>query len=298
MSKPTRAVLALLLLAGFAAAQDEGGDPRDAKDPRDVADPRKASDPRGEPQDRFAQLEGKELYDALYAAGEETRLAAALRTDAWQILGYIDSHCEGWLALIESGAAETPEGRAKLADVQAKGRKLAELADRALGDTRFTVYVQNFYSWDTEQRKSFREGQALFRTGARLISEASTPQEALSGLTPLQQSLERSRPLSDTWGQSMALVLMGRVQADNAQTGAALANLDEARRLGRQIRDLSSVWDALAVRYETSLVLRHFDEAKEALQEQFLIARDLDDEKTGAMITRQMVQLEKTMAGG
>jgi len=297
MSKTLRTALALLLLAGLAAPQDTGGDPRDVPDPREAADPRKAADPRGEPQDRFAVLEGKELYDALYEAGEEGRLSVALKTDAWQILGYIDSHCEDWLALIESGAEATEEGRARLASLQTKGRKLAEIADRALGDTRFMTYVQNFYSWDDAQQKSFREGQALYRQGARTISESRTPQEALAAITPLQQSVERSRPLSDTWGQCMALMLMARVQADNGQTGPALANLNEAHRLGREIRDLSSVWDSLALRFETSMVLGHFEEARGALQEQFLIARDLGDEKTGATITRQLVQLEARMHG-
>ncbi len=297
MSKPLRAALAVLLLSGLSAAQQEGKDPRDTEDPRDVEDPRRVPDPRGEPKARFEELEGKELWDALYAAGEEARLAVALRENGWQILGYIDSHCEGWLALVEGGEDSTSGGRAKIAEVQAKGLKLAEVADRALGDTRFMAYVQNFYGWDAGQRKRFREGQALFRQAVKLITESATAQEAMQALTPLQQSLERSRPLSDTWGQSMALVLMGRVQADNDQTTAALANLDEARRLGREIRDLSSVWDALAMRYETCVRLRQYEPAREALQEQFLIARDLGDERTGVHITRQLVELEQVIAG-
>jgi len=321
---PLRAALTALVLAGSVAAQQPypepkpqppmpapaapkpapkpaapakpklpESDPRNVPDPRDVPDPRKSGDPRGTPQDPYGQLEGEALYDALYTAGEDGRLAQVLKEDGWNILGYIDKHCEGWLALLESGADQTPEGKAKLAEMQAKGLKLAALADNAMGDTRFTNYVTNFYSWDTEQRKSFREGQDLFRKGAQLFDEAKTPQEAQYAMTSLQQSLEHSRPLSDTWGQSMTLALMGRVQKANGMTDIAAGTMAQARELGRQIRDLSSVWDALAVQYEIAVARRQYPAARTALQEQYLITVDLKDEQAGMMITQQLVDLDK-----
>lgn len=294
---PTRTLLSLLLLTAVAAAQQTGSDPRDVKDPRDVPDPRDAPDPRGQPQTPFEGLEGRELYEALWKAGDMPRLAQAFKQDGWQILPYIDSHCEGWMALLEQSADQTPDGQRRLAEMQAKGRKLAAVADQALGDTRFAVYVDNFYGWDPEQRRQFREGQKLFGQGAQLASEAETPQQMLNALTSLQQSLERSRPLGDTWGQSMALALIGRIQRENVLKPEARATLAEARRLGREIRDLSSVWDALALLYEMAMLELDHDVAKEALQEQYLIALDMGDEKTGAMITRQLVSLDSLMGG-
>jgi hypothetical protein len=323
---PLRAALTALVLAGSLAAQQPypepkpqpptptpqptapkpkpaqppkpklpASDPRNVPDPRDVPDPRKTSDPRGTPQDPYAQLEGEALYDALYSAGEDGRLAQVLKEDGWNILGYIDKHCEGWMALLENGADQTPEGKAKLAEMQAKGVKLAALADNALGDTRFTNYVSNFYSWDADQRKSFREGQELFRKGSQLAADAKSPQEAQYAMTSLQQSLEHSRPLSDTWGESMTLSLMGRVQKANGMTDIAFGTMAQARELGREIRDLSSVWDALAVQYEIAVARQQYQAARTALQEQYLITVDLKDEAGGAMITRQLVDLEKVM---
>ena len=302
-----RTATLVLLLAGVCAGQQHPGtDPRDVPDPRTVKDPRPTTDPRTatDPRDTGAtatgtgggaQVQGDLLWDSLYASGDEARLATAFKQSGWSILHYVDKHCEGWMSLLEHDAEKSAEGKQKLADMQTKGRKLAAIADRALGDTRFSAYVENFYGWNADQRKSFREGQALYKQGEQIMSEAATPEEQLRALTPLRQSLEHSRPLNDTWGQSMALAAIGRVQELNGQTTEANATMDEARRLGREIRDLSSVWDALAVQYEIAAGDLQYQPAKDALQEQYLIAMDLGDEKTQQLVTRQMVELDKLL---
>jgi hypothetical protein len=265
-------------------------DPRDVKDPRDVGDPRDSSDPRTV-KDPYETLEGKDLYEALYAAGEFGRLKSALHDDGWQVLPYIDSHCEGWLAMLERGAGDSEQGRKELADMQAKGRRLADLADAALGDTRFTVYVSNFYGWTPEQQKSFREGQSLYHDGEKLLSTATSPDEAKRALTPLQQSYERARPLGDTWGQSMALALMSRVQADNGMEKESRETAREAERVGREIRDLGSVWTALSVTFESAVGTREYEPARDSLQNQYLIAKALNDDETADKVLRQLVDL-------
>jgi hypothetical protein len=309
--KPYRAAPLLLVLAALCsgllaapstrAQQPPTPDPRDVKDPREAKDPRTAGDPRGTPLpaggDQFSALEGKALYDALYASGNEGRLAAAFKADGWNILGYIDTHCEGWLALLEQGADQKEEGKQKILEMQTKGRSLAATADRALGDTRFTAYVQNFYGWNAEQRKAFREGQALFKQAEGILAAANSPQEALAAVTPLRQSLERSRPLGDTWGQSMALAVLGRVQEQNDQLPEAQATMGDAVRLGREIRDLDSVWNGLAVQYQAGARARQYDAAKAALQEQYLIALDLQDEKIQQKVQHQLLELDQIFTG-
>lgn len=286
-----RPFVALLLLASLAAAQQAGGDPRDVKDPRDVPDPRNVPDPRGKPQEPPQELVGRELYESLWAAGDELGLAQAFRRDVWRILPYIDGHCEGWLALVEQGAAQKEEGRKAMAEMQAKGRKLAAIADQVLVDSRFSAYVEAFYGWGPEQQASFREGQRLFGEGARLAAEAETPQELDLALTPLRQSLERSRPLSDTWGQSMALALIGRIERETRRYREARTTLEQARRLGREIRDVDAVFDSLGMLYELALLDKDKDAALSALQEQYLIAVDLGDAKLSEKLSRQMVEL-------
>jgi hypothetical protein len=295
---PFRAAQLVLVLAAVCGAQQHPTtDPRDAKDPRDATDPRNSADPRGKPLpaggDQLSALQGKELYDALYATGDENRLAAAFKQDGWNILGYVDKHCEGWLALLEAGEDKKEDGRAKIAAMQAKGRKLAAIADRALGDTRFTTYVENFYGWNADQQKSFREGQALYHQAETIIGEAASAQAMLAAVTPLRQSLERSRPIGDTWGQCMALAALGHVQEQNNQLNEAYATMVDAVRLGREIRDLDSVWEGLGVQYEVSGRNMQYQPAKDALQDQYLIALDLKDEKVQQQVTHKLVELEQ-----
>ena len=270
-------------------------DPRDVPDPRDAKDPRRANDPRdrdAEP-DPFGKLEGRELYEALLAKGETGRLKVEFKADQWELLPYIDSHCEGWLALVENGAAATPEGQQKLDAMQAKGRQLAEWADQVLQDSRFTQYVTNFYGWTPEQQKEFREGQKLFGEGARKAQAARSPEEMMLALTPLQQSLDRARRLGDTWGQSMALTVMANVQSQTGHDQEAFVAAGEAARIGREIRDLSSVWTGLEVTYTRSMATNDFERARDALRQQYLVAVDQGDEESQEGITKQLLLVDK-----
>jgi hypothetical protein len=288
----------LALLTANAGAQLKTSDPRNGVDPRVGEDPRKGDDPRGEPKDPYAQLTGKDLYEAALKAGDDTRLRQAFHDEGWQILSFIDSHCEGWLALKESGALATEDGKKQSDDMQATGRKLAAMADEVLGNTRLVNYVTSFYGWNDEQQKRFREGQKLYKQGATLAHEARTPEEAMNAISPLQQSLGDARALGDTWGQSMALALIGRIQADNKLYPESTATMKEAVKLGREIRDLDSVWAGLAVQYETAIAQQAYEPAHEALQEQYLLAKDLNDTQTEEKIVKQLVELDKAFDRG
>jgi len=289
---------ALALLTAGAVAQVPSSDPRDGEDPRVGEDPRTGEDPRAAEKDPYALLTGKELYDALLKAGEDGKLKQAFHDEGWQILGYIDSRCEGWLALKEGGALATEEGKKQADDMQAEGRRLAAMADLALGDTRLVTYVTNFYGWNDEQQKRFREGQKLYRQAASIAREARSPEEALNALSPLQQSLGHARALGDTWGQTMALTLMGRIQADNKLFTECIATMREAVKLGREIRDIDAVWNGLAVQFETAVLQQQYEPAHDALQEQYLVARQLNDAQTEEKIVKQLVELDKAFDRG
>ncbi len=288
-------------LAASGSAQQppaEGADPRSGEDPRTGTDPRSGADPREAVTDPYAALKGPELYDALFAAGDDTRLGAALRTDQWSILGYIDGHCERWLALVERGQAEQEAGRLKMAAEPAKGRKLAQLADLALGDSRYTAYVEAFFVWTPEQQKEFRAGQASYREGMTRLQAVATPQEALVAIGPVRNSLEIARKLGDTWGQTMSLSIIGRVEADTGQEATARATMALAVKLGREIRDADAVWEGFSVTYESAVRSRQWPVAKEALRGQYLMAEDMRDEQTAQKILQQLLELEQLSQKG
>jgi len=288
-----RCALSLILLTGAVSAQTSSTDPRAGQDPRTGTDPRKGADPTAAAKDPFEGLAGPELYDALLKADDMGRLGQAFRENGWQILGYIDGFCEGWLALKERGALATDEGKKQAAEMQANGRKLAALADQVLGDTRLVAYVTAFYGWNDEQQKRFREGQKLYREGATLARQAKSPADAANAISPLQQSLGHARALDDTWGQAMALSLMGRIQADNRRFAESTATMKEAVRVGRTIRDIDAVWNGLAVLYENAIAEQAYEPAHEALQDQYLLAQSLNDIETAEKIVVQLVELDK-----
>jgi hypothetical protein len=299
---PARAALLLLLLSGTSLrAQTDAVDPRQVDDPRTTKDPRAQGDPREVAADPLDSLPGPRLYDALYDAGQEARLAAAFRENAWTILAYIDGYCEAWLAMVERGDGETEKGRERIAELQAKGRRLALLADNAIVTSRFGLYVETFYTWNSEQQRLLREGQALYRDAIQLIRTAPSTAAAQAAMTPLNQALSRARQIGDAWGQAMALAAIGNLQAGAGLLPEAQATLGEALRIGREIRDLDSVWDALSLRYEAAMRTHDDVRAGEALQEQHVIAQDVGDEAVVQRVMQQLVNLEvyrKAASGG
>jgi len=302
--------LAAVALAAFAllpcaAAQDppreppppdtpiDTTDPRTAVDPRIVPDPRDATDPR-EPAapDPLLGPPGPSLYDALYASGQDSRLKQALGENGWDLLAYIHKQCEAWLAQRDAGDASSAGQQQKLAELQEKGRKLARLADTSLLDSHFQAYVDTVFGWSDEQRQQHRESQELLRKGTALMASARDPNETVAALTPLQQALDRSRQLHDGRTQTETLVAIGQVQAALRDESAARATMQDAVHAGRELRDLDGVWTALSVLYEQGVRTRQWDQAEQALQEQYLIAQDVADPATVQQVLKQLIDLE------
>jgi hypothetical protein len=288
-------LLTMLLAAAMSGpvrSQVSEADPRYADDPRQGSDPRGAADPRAGERDPYLEPPGPKLFDLLYEAGDEGRLVEAMRTGAWALLPYIDTHCESWLSMIERGSRETETGRERLAELELKGRKLAALADGTLIDTQFSRYVDAFFGWDEEQQKQLREGQELYRRAVAIVEGAPDPQTAQTAMTPLRQALDRARGLGDLWGQSMTLAVMGTLQAQDGLETECRATMSEALRIGRSIRDMDSVWRALSMIYESAMRTYDFDAARQALQDQYLIATEVGDEAIGDSVLQQLVNLD------
>ncbi|HYN63698.1 MAG TPA: hypothetical protein VES36_03760, partial [Candidatus Limnocylindrales bacterium] len=185
----------------------------------------------------------------------------------------------------------TPAAHDQLVAAEEKGRKLARFADETLVDTRFQKYVDTVFGWSVEQQKQYREGQELYRQGVAIASAAREAREALAALTPLQKALKRARLLGDDRTQSLALLSIGNLQAANRDEQAARDTMHEVLRLGREVRDLDSIWNALSVLYESGIRTLEWNLAEESLQEQYLIARDAGDEQAGQRVLLQLVNL-------
>ncbi|GJM20949.1 MAG: hypothetical protein DHS20C15_08640 [Planctomycetota bacterium] len=301
-----RLALTAPLLAGFAAlflsssqltAQVDESDPRFAEDPTEVSDPRTNTDPRDASARSVGQLldelEGTELLEALWERGSTAELSDAMRDEAWELLGWIDSHCEQWLSLIEAGGMDTDAGQARAAELVDKATRLATLADSALKDSRFSTYVHTFTNWDSEQQLAFRGGQAHYREASQMLASATSAEHALRALSPLERSLAAARPLGDTWGQSMTLAAMGEVHHANKQWQAAREAMRSAVEVGRTIRDLDSVWSGYNVIVEASIAMGEFRAARSTLQEQYQLSVEVGDEESEQRVIDRLVQIEE-----
>lgn len=292
----------VLMLGAVAAAQDREQDPRWGRDPRESADPRLGEDPRiGDdpretPADPYTTLEGVDLFEALFDAGETGRLKIAMRENAWSLLPYIDGYCRRWLTMAEhldDPAMITDAYLAQLQETADKGRQLAEMADASLGDTRFGAYVERVHSWSAEERAQFKEEQSLYDLAMKIYRSAQTPAETAAALTPLNQALHHARVLGDMWGEASAYMMIARVQAAQGHARECSRNVSHAIRVGRQIRDMDAVWEGLALSYEASVILQSWEPAREALKDQYLISLEVGDEETTEEVMLRLVEFDQ-----
>jgi len=291
-----RGLAALALAVPCLTAQDPT-DPRALRDPRETSDPRPMVDPRevdasGRPLDDPREpASGTDLITELLEVGDHGGIREAMRADPWNLLPYLDGYREEWLGMVESGQAATEAGRARLQESEATGRLLARLADEALDDTRFTAYVERAYAWTEDERAAFRRAQADYESGVALIDEALSLDEALRALGPFERSLATARELGDTWGRTMALAALARLQAVAGYTGEARAALEEALEFGYRIRDLDSVWDALETRLQLAVEEGDRTVAESALADQYLLAREVGDPAVAQTVLEQLEDL-------
>jgi hypothetical protein len=297
------AIVALTLVACFCpsvSGQIRENDPRYVEDPRDIKDPREVVDPRdAETQPVFGGEDeapsGPDHFDDLYAAGNLGELTQAMREAPWELLDYIDDHCDRWLKLVEAGRSKSKPRTVETDALKEKTRDVARLADAGIGDSRFGYYVETVFRWDQEQQQVFRQGRQLFREGAAIFEQADTAVETLAALTPLRQALAHAREVDDILGQSKSISMIGRIQSVNSRPTEARDSMREAVRVGREIRDLDAVWDGLSVIMETSLRQQDFDSALRALQEQHQLSVEVGDEESAQQVLRQLVQLDSYM---
>ncbi len=293
------AVGSMLAAPGTLSAQFGEADPRFDPDPRDLRDPRDVSqDPREPVLDPHAVPEGEHLFDMLLEQKDQHRLAMAISDNPWITLEYIDGVCEQHLALRESGGAPTLTGTSAVQEVEAKAKTLAALADRALGDSRFQLYVQTMLGWDAAKIQRHRVIQGQIKRANSILLAAASPDDSRRAMTPLKQAREAAAQIGDTWSEVRALVLMGRIRAAQGSVRDTEFFMKDALRIARPIRDLDSMWEALSTLYEAAILRNDFESARERLREQYVISQSSQDPQSADEILDQLIQLENLIRSG
>lgn len=133
--------------------------------------------------------------------GDKDLIIQSFRRHPSEVLPFIDFYLEHGLKLIEGNASdEQAMHQFRL------GVRFAQLATEALREPIFLEYAGSFASWNNDERRRFRHGQALHREGARALKNG----DAGTARARFQASLELAEPLLDAWGTQMALCGLAR----------------------------------------------------------------------------------------
>lgn len=282
-----------------ASAQFAEDDPRFVPDPREARDPRSVErDPRDPFLDPHAVPEGKHLFDMLLAQKDQHRLAMAISENPWITLEYIHGVVQRRLAMTESGSTATVTGMAAAQEVEEQALTLAALADRALGDTRFQLYVRTMLGWDVADIQRHRVVQGQIKRANTILLGATSPDDARRAMTPLKKARETASQIGDTWSHSRALVLMGRIRAAQGSVRETQIYMEDALKVGRAIRDMDSMWEALSTLYEADILRNDFESARERLRDQYLLAQDSQDVESAESVLQQLIDLENLIRSG
>ncbi|RKY19142.1 MAG: hypothetical protein DRQ55_11405 [Planctomycetota bacterium] len=300
MRRALIALLSLSLAAPTLTSQIPSTDPRFGEDPREQPDdPRKLhDDPRRDEVEQRAllrtdQLRGAEQFELLDSEGKKAELASAIGAQPWELLGWIDSMCESWLALRERASWDTAETQLEANSLRAKLERSALLADQTIGDTAFSAWVARVLAWDDEQIARYRHAQVLFKQGLTAFNEATSAQHALRALTPLRQAQEQLQPLGTTWEAITTLSLIGRIQMANGQQDGARETLQEALRMGRSLRDRDAVWNGIAVLLDDAIRQADYNGAEKLLAEQYRISMETGDQASADDVIRRLTDLTR-----
>jgi hypothetical protein len=136
---------------------------------------------------QFVELAGKKDHDACLALWKA-------HPDA--VLPTIDADLEGSLKAREKSGDAKPDA---VAAMHARAIWGAQIAFEATGDPLILDYASSFVGWGETERKSFRAGQAAFRSAMNALKEG----DAKAALAAGQQCLDAASPLGDWWGTAM-----------------------------------------------------------------------------------------------
>lgn len=242
-----RAVLFAAVVSASSQAQVEF-DPRAGLDPRGTDDPRLGEDPRDAAHDpREAPPELHLHVDTLLDEGQDARLARDLGEATWRVQPVVSQLVEQWIGSVDRpDGGEPPPGEVvKAAELRARGRHLAELADASLRDTRFVFWVDTIHAWGPAEFELLREANEQRKLGDAAVRGALFPGDDLAALTPYTRALELYRRLGDTLGAAEVHAAIGDVHAENARVAEAVDHLQRAEQLGHELKALGAVRPAL-----------------------------------------------------
>jgi hypothetical protein len=227
-----------------------------------------------------------EAYHAAAAAGDHDALVVLWRAQPGQVLVTIDADLEQSLSLRET---PEPPDEALTAARHARALVGARAATVASGHPIFVHYVTAFTSWNAEQRKQFRAGQAAFRRAAAAIKAGDMEAAAQAAA----QCLELAEPLGDWWGTAMGHTALGRARLAAGDGQAALLSLSRARMLHHDLGLNGPEYSNLVAIADACEALGASARERQALREAIALGQALGDDDGVTRLQARLAALEQ-----
>lgn len=232
----------------------------------------------------------KRQFEALDDKHDRAGVVALWKAHPYETLGVIDTYLEGSLAKLEHAPNTDPAELRKMRD---RGIRGASAADEAFGSAIFTDYATSFAGWNSEQQKSFREGQKAFG----LARKAARANDFETSLREAERCVALARPLGDWWGTAMGLSASGQAHARLGHAELALEALSQSRLLNHELGLAGSEYSDLLQMAQLCTSLGRRDRALVAIERGLKLGDELGDADGPIAMLELRAQLEEAAGG-
>jgi hypothetical protein len=226
---------------------------------------------------QFVELAAKKEHDACLALWKAN-------PDA--VLPTIDADLEGSLKAREK--SKEPNMNA-IIDMQHRALWGAEIAFEASGDPMILDYASAFVGWGENQRKSFREGQAAFRSAMTALKGGDAKAALVSG----QQCLDLASPLGDWWGTAMGYDAIAACQKSLGALDKALEAAGHARAIYHSLGLAGDEYQSVTAIADICVTTKRIARGKAACQIGIALAKKLGDADGEKALLAQQTELNK-----
>jgi hypothetical protein len=225
---------------------------------------------------QFFELAGKKDHDACLALW---------KANPGAVLPSIDADLEGSLKAREKSSEPNMN---TILDMHARALWGAQIAFEASGDPMILDYASSFVGWNDEQRKSFREGQAAFRTAMTALKGG----DAKAALAAGQQCLDLASELGDWWGTAMGYDAIAASQKSLGALDKALEAAGHARAIYHSLALEGDEYEAATSMVDLCVTAKRIPRGKAACHIALALAKKLHDADGERNLLAQQSALE------
>lgn len=230
--------------------------------------------------------EAKTKFEGFFEKQDRAGCSALWKSYPHYVLRVIDADLEGSLMLRES--SEKPDEK-RIAQLHERALWGARIAREATGHPLIADYAASFVGWNEQQRRQFRNGQAVYQRAAGALSVGNVKDALEAG----RETVERALPLGDWWGTAMGYGAMGEASRKGSEFEDALNHFSHARLIHHDLGLLEDELGNLRAMIELCNTLERWQRGLEAIHDAQAIAEFLGDAGAAQELAERRKTFEK-----